>query len=131
MPDEHDQLDAEPREEERQQQHEDDLAHLAERLDERRLGRADLVQEGVRERVVELERHAEQERSDDEHREVRSRSRCSASSPSASRTENGAPAAFGGVCGSASEKTPITADAPAASCIGDVERVGPAAPCRR
>ena len=28
------------------------------------------------------------------------------------------PAAFGGVCGSASEKRPITTDAPAASCIG-------------
>ena len=43
---------------------------------------------------------------------------CSASSPSASRIENGAPAAFGGVCGSISENRPITTDAPAASCIG-------------
>jgi hypothetical protein len=44
------------RSDERQQQHEADLRHLAERLDERRLGRLDLVQEEIRERVVELER---------------------------------------------------------------------------
>ena len=45
-------------------------------------------------------------------------SSCSASSPNASRTLNGAPAAFGGVCGSASENRPSTTDAPAASRIG-------------
>ena len=44
--------------------------------------------------------------------------RCSASRPKASRTEKGAPAAFGGVCGSARQKRAITAEAPAASCIG-------------
>ena len=56
-------------ERQRQQQHESDLRHLSERLDERRLGRADLVQKGVGERVVELERNAEQERADDEDEE--------------------------------------------------------------
>jgi hypothetical protein len=32
---------------------------------------------------------------------------------------NAVPAAFGGVCGSASEKRPRTIDPPAASCIGN------------
>jgi hypothetical protein len=48
-----------------------DLAHLPERLDERRLGRADLVEEEIGERVVELQRDAEQERADDEDQRSR------------------------------------------------------------
>ena len=48
----------------------------------------------------------EQERAEHEDQERRSLSSSSASSPSASRTLNGAPAALGGVCGSASENDP-------------------------
>src|SRR2546422_7696692 len=47
--------------------HEEDLGHLPERLDEGGLRRADLVQEEVRERVVKLQRDAQQERAHDEH----------------------------------------------------------------
>ena len=63
-------LDAEPPQRERQQQHEEEFRHLPERLNERRLRNLDLVEERIRERVVELQRNAEQERADDEDQEV-------------------------------------------------------------
>ena len=68
--DQHDDLDPEPHQEHREQDHEDDLAHLPEGLDERRLRRTDLVQEGIRERVVELQWDAEQERAQREDQEI-------------------------------------------------------------
>ena len=62
-------LTPELRQEEGQQDHEADLAHLAQRHLARGLGPTRLVQEEVGEGVVELERNAEQERPDDERRE--------------------------------------------------------------
>ena len=59
-------LHAEPAEEPRHDQHEDDLRHLAERHLAGGVGHADLVQERVREGVVELQRNADQERADHE-----------------------------------------------------------------
>ena len=62
-------LHAEPPEEPRHQQHEHDLRHLPHGHLPRRVGDADGVQKRIRERVIELQRDADQERSDDEHRE--------------------------------------------------------------
>src|SRR5687767_236531 len=59
---EHDRLDTKPLQEEWEREHERDLGHLPERLDEGRVGRADLVEKKVREGVVELQRNAEEER---------------------------------------------------------------------
>ena len=62
-------LHAEAAEEPRHDEHEENLGHLAERHLPRRVGHAQLVQEWVRERVVELQRDADQERTEHEHRE--------------------------------------------------------------
>jgi hypothetical protein len=57
------------RQEEGEQDHEADLAHLAQRHLAGGLGPARLVEEEVGEGVIELERDAEQERADHERRE--------------------------------------------------------------
>src|SRR6185503_17059954 len=49
---------------------ESDLGHLPESLDEGRVGSLDLVQEWIRERVVELERDAKEERPRNEDEKV-------------------------------------------------------------
>ena len=51
-------------------EHEEHLGHLSERLNERRVRRFDFVQERVRERVIELQRNAEEKRPQNEDREV-------------------------------------------------------------
>jgi hypothetical protein len=67
--DQQDAFDAEADEEQRQEQHEAELRHLPEAHFARGLAESDLIQEEVREGVVELQRDAEQKRSDDERRE--------------------------------------------------------------
>ena len=62
-------LHAEPAEEPRHHQHEEDLGHLAERHLAGRVAHVELVQERIRERVVELQRDADQERAEHEDRE--------------------------------------------------------------
>ena len=62
-------LDAQPSEEPRHQEHEHDLGHLAERHLPRRVGHAELVEERIGERVVELQRNADEERTEHEDRE--------------------------------------------------------------
>src|SRR5204862_5053564 len=68
--DEHDHLDAQSSQCYRQQEHEQNLGHLAKSLNESRIGRPDFIQERVGESVVELKRNAEQKRAGDENEEV-------------------------------------------------------------
>src|SRR5256714_3878954 len=58
----HDDLDAELPQHQRKEQHEEDLGHLPKGLNERWVGSPYLVQKRIRERVVELQRDAEQKR---------------------------------------------------------------------
>ena len=68
-PHQHDRLDPETPQREREQQHEDDLRHLPEGLDKGRVRRPHLIEVGVGEGVVELERDAEQEAAQHKDRE--------------------------------------------------------------
>ncbi len=62
-------LHAEPAEEPRHHEHEEDFGHLAERHLAGRVGDVQLVQKQIGERVIELQRDADQERAEDEDRE--------------------------------------------------------------
>ena len=62
-------LHAKPLEEPRHHQHEDELRHLPERHLSRGVGHANRVQKRVRKRVIELQRNANEERAEHEHRE--------------------------------------------------------------
>ena len=95
-------LHAEPAEEPRHHQHEADLRHLAERHLAGGVRHADLVQEGVGERVVELQRDADEERAEHEDRRTSDRrSSFSASRPSTSRERRPVRRASAAACAAA------------------------------
>ncbi len=124
-------LHAEPLEEPRHQEHEHDLRHLPHRHLPRRVRHADGVQERVRERVIELQRNAHEERADHEHRERSVLHQLQRVEPE-HVAQRARVRSSGAACAAASDRTPPAASSPAAaSCIGLPVASTPSVPTTR